>query len=329
MHIASPNLHTVDYAAFANSLAGEGARYSFEEISRIGGGPLPMSAYNHPPWWSNDKTHSHMRKVLEAGYMSKDLDLENHKVSFYRNRVGAQKALVKKQDGHTTEDGQNRRTEGMSKSDFDEGKNSAINRNSSFAHQKPGFGTGQNGIHFEQIVEEFTRRIADGGIEIDKEASVQRGLTTLLKEKLPDYKIQREYNIYNFFPNEMQFVKTRVDIALFNAPETERFAVEIKFPTNGAYPMYMFQCFQDVRFLEQLKDAGFTGGFFLLIASDSNFWRNGGKSGTIYEKFRKKKKMYGEAKDVGDNPEEVCLEGEYLLEWMTIKDSLRYCLIRV
>ena len=319
----------MDYTAFANSLAGDGAKYSFEEISRIGGGPLPASAYNHPAWWSNDKTHSHMRKVLEAGYMSKDLDLKNHKVSFYRDRVGAQEALGKKQKNRRMEDWQNRRIKGMSEADFGEERKFIADRNNDLANQNPDFGTGQNGVYFEQIVEEFTRRIADGSIEIDKEASVQRGLATFLKEKLPDCRIQRECNVYSFFPNEMQFVKTMVDIALFNAPETERFAVEIKFPTNGAYPMYMFQCFKDVRFLEQLKDVGFTGCFFLLIASDSNFWRNGGDSGTIYEKFRKEKKMYGDAKDVGDNPEEVCLEGEYRLGWMTIKDSLRYCLIRV
>ena len=312
----------MDYATFADSLTGEGRRYDFKEIEMAGRGSLPPSAYRYAAWWSNSKTHPLMKKVLEAGYVSEDLDLENQRISFCRDCVRARNALGAKS-------GQNRGAKGTSKDDMESEKRFVGERDGRLANLKPDFVTDGGGIHFERVVEEFTRRIADGSTGIDKEASVQCGLATFLRERLPDYRIRREYNISHFVPDKSRFEKRMVDIVLFNASETERFAVEIKFPTNGAYPMYMFQCFQDVRFLEQLRGAGFTGCFFLLIASDSNFWRNRGKSGTIYEKFRRRRKMYGEAKNVGNNPEKVCLEGEYRLGWMTIKDSLRYCLIRV
>ena len=322
-HIAFPGLHAMDYAAFAGSLTGGGRRYGFREIERTGGGPLPTSAYKYPAWWSNSGTHPLMKRVLEAGYVSKDLDLKNHKISFCRDRAKAQNALGARR-------GQNLGVRGTSRDDTDSEKRFVGERNRLLANLKPDFVTCRGGAHFEHVVEEFAGQIAGGITEIYNEASVQYELAIFLRERLPDYRIQLERNVSYFGLNKRRFEKREMDMVLFNASKTKRFAVEIKFPANGEYPVQMFRCCQDVRFLEQLKEAGFTGGFFLLITPLSNFWRNGGAAGTIYERFRKERELYGEIKNrIGGSKEKVCLKGRHRIGWITIKGSLRYCLIRV
>lgn len=60
-------------------------RMSFHEIERVLGFKLPRSAYQHQAWWSNNPTgHSHSLSWIEAGWRTKDVDIEGRKVTFYR-----------------------------------------------------------------------------------------------------------------------------------------------------------------------------------------------------------------------------------------------------
>lgn len=44
---------------------------------------------------------------------------------------------------------------------------------------------------------------------------------------------------------------------IFNHDKTEKYAIEIKFPTNGQYPEQMFIFCKDIKFLEELKNNDF------------------------------------------------------------------------
>lgn len=44
---------------------------SLAQIERIIGSPLPKSARVHASWWGNDKTHSHARVWMEAGWRAR------------------------------------------------------------------------------------------------------------------------------------------------------------------------------------------------------------------------------------------------------------------
>jgi hypothetical protein len=52
---------------FFNNLNKREISLTFPEIDQIVGG-LPPSAYHHRAWWGNDRSHSHARAWLEAGY---------------------------------------------------------------------------------------------------------------------------------------------------------------------------------------------------------------------------------------------------------------------
>lgn len=60
-------------------------RLSFAEIERILGFPLPRSAYDAQPWWSNTRAgHSQAAAWLDAGWKTAELDLAERRVSFVK-----------------------------------------------------------------------------------------------------------------------------------------------------------------------------------------------------------------------------------------------------
>ncbi len=151
-----------------------------------------------------------------------------------------------------------------------------------------------------------------------------------LREKIPNYKIQLERNVKFFNLEKKNFVKKEIDIVLFNDSQSKKFAIEIKFPVNGEYPIQMFHFCQDVKFLEQLKESGFTDNFFLALTPQSNFWSDHGTKGTIYEKFRKEKELYGEIQNqIGDSTEKVTLNGRHKIDWLSVNDKVRFFVMRV
>ena len=56
------------------------------QIERVVGAPLPASARRHCAWWANERigTHSHARAWLDAGYETRDLDVNGATVEFVR-----------------------------------------------------------------------------------------------------------------------------------------------------------------------------------------------------------------------------------------------------
>lgn len=59
---------------------------SFAKIEQILGGPLPPSAYSYQAWWANQSGggHSQTRGWADAGFETRDLDLEAQSVRFER-----------------------------------------------------------------------------------------------------------------------------------------------------------------------------------------------------------------------------------------------------
>ena len=65
----------------------------FSDIERLLGFPLPRSARIHRPWWANtDHGHVQSRAWLDAGFESRDVDLEAERLEFVRlNAVAPRK----------------------------------------------------------------------------------------------------------------------------------------------------------------------------------------------------------------------------------------------
>ena len=320
-------------------------KIEFKEIEKIIG-KLPPSAYKYKEWWNNHPSHPLMKVSLKNGWRQRNLDLFLKKVGFYQTKKINPKyaaaaiigdnpslyfspttAITKTNEAEETSfDRRQTGAEWIEKSE----RSFKIQRNKQLKQQTPDFTVDGKDIYFEHILDDFASQIAKGKTEIYNEASIQYELAIFLREVIPNYKIQLERNVSYFELNKKHFLKREIDIVLFNTTKTRKFAIEIKTPMSGNYPMEMFYFCQDIKFLEQLKESGFTDNFFLAITPRSNFWGDRGKTGTIYEKFRKEKELYGTIKNqIGDSKEEVTLKGRHKINWLTINDSTRYFVMRV
>lgn len=185
-------------------------------------------------------------------------------------------------------------------------------------------------MDIQSHLQEFIKKISDNEIEIYNEPSIQYELAIFLRQKLPDYKIQLERNIGYFNLNKNNFEKKEIDIVIFDKDKKERLAIEIKFPTNGQYPEQMFSFVKDIKFLEELREAGFQNNIFIAFTNDSNFWTSEGKKEGIYDLFRVQKKLYGQIqKPTGSKDKIIILKGNYAINWKEANCSIKYFSIQI
>lgn len=103
------------------------------------------------------------------------------------------------------------------------------------------------------LLEEFVDLIRNEEVEVYNEFSLQHELGIFLRAKLTGNKVQFERNV-KFF-GITGTVKHEIDIVIYN--ENEKYAIELKYPLNGQYPEQMYSFVKDIKFMEQLKEAGF------------------------------------------------------------------------
>jgi len=177
---------------------------------------------------------------------------------------------------------------------------------------------------------EFVQKIIRKEIEIYNEASIQYELAIFLRNNLPDYKIQLERNVNYFKLIKNNFIKKEIDIVIFNHDKTQKSAIEIKFPTNGQYPEQMFSFCKDIKFLEQLKNKGFSNNVFICFANDERFWNGNAEENTIYRFFRKSEPITGLIqKPTGGKDEKFHIEGSYVAKWQPIDNLVKHFIIQV
>ena len=102
--------------------------------------------------------------------------------------------------------------------------------------------------------------------KIYNEFSLQHELGIFLRDEIkkldPNFKVQFERNVKDFYSDiryddklleDGDFVKHEMDIVIFKDFEenSEKYAIELKFPTNGAYPKRMYQFIEDIQFMEE------------------------------------------------------------------------------
>lgn len=124
------------------------------------------------------------------------------------------------------------------------------------------------------MVNFLTNEVATGKVEVYNEFSLQHELGIYLRDQLknnPDYKVQFERNTKYFFKAK-GLEKHEIDITIFNSDKTKKYAIELKYPRNGAYPKTMFDFCKDIKFMEQCKQNGFTKTFCLTLV-DVGFGR--------------------------------------------------------
>ena len=309
----------VSYGNFGDFLQKQNIKsikIKFSEIEDICKGRLPHSAYLYHAWWSNSDSHPLMKVVLSKSWFSSDLDLKNQTVRLNKGRTQKPKMKnnYKKEKIHINSrpilDLKNKPANTALVNDYD-------------------FISDNKKILFHDLLNEFVKEISLKKIEVYNEASIQHELALLLRKNLNDYKVQFERNVSAFGLNKQIFVKKEIDLVIFKKDKSEAYAIEIKFPRQKAYPNQMLMICEDIKFLEQLKNANFTKCFFLAFADDGNFWNDKGGR-TIYQKFRKEKRLEGKFEGkINGKHIKLNFDSSYRINWKSIDECTRYFLVTV
>ena len=180
----------------------------------------------------------------------------------------------------------------------------------------------------KSLVFSFFEAFPTQGIEIYNEFSLQHELGLFLRNKLPEYKIQFERNVL-YFGIGKKTSKKEIDIVVFRPDKSERYAIELKYPQNGQYPEQMFSFVKDLKFMEELKENGFTNTYAVTLVGDRPFYEGAVNEG-IYRYFRREYSVYGTIqKPTGKRDEVISLTGIHRFEWDRLSDGRRFYVIEI
>lgn len=88
---------------------------------------------------------------------------------------------------------------------------------------------------------------------------------------------------------------------------------------------------QDIKFMEELKESGFTKTAVVALVSNSPFYEGRSNQG-IYRYFREEYRVYGEIyKPTGamKGKESIVLKGQYNFKWQSLEDNKKYFMIEI
>jgi hypothetical protein len=185
-------------------------------------------------------------------------------------------------------------------------------------------------LELKGLVLDFFRLAKQQDIEIYNEFSLQHELGIYLRSLLPFHKVQFERNV-SYFTSDNKTVKKEIDITIFNEDKSEKYAIELKCPLNGQYPEQMYSFVKDIKFMEQLKERGFTKNCCVTLVSDKPFYQGKGNEG-IYKFFREEYSVYGsifKPTGIGKNEDSITLSGKYDFIWQDLSDDRKYYIIEI
>lgn len=175
-------------------------------------------------------------------------------------------------------------------------------------------------MNISQLINQFMNLVATREVEVYNEFSLQHELGIFLRANITGYKVQFERNT-KFFGIQGP-VKHEIDIVIYN--ESERYALELKYPLNGQYPEQMFSFVKDIKFMEEMKEAGFSAAYCLTLVKDKNFYY-GQKQDGVYAFFRGGESVHGLiCKPTGKKDEQIMVNGVYDICWKSCGNMKYY-----
>lgn len=200
-------------------------------------------------------------------------------------------------------------------------------------------------LELKELIEQFLKQSeADlGFLEYTEPTGLRRTLVSFLKEHLgaTQYRVkpgmnESEQSVYdiNITSGKNEFVKMYMDVYIHQQEGEERYCIELKQPSNDAVPDRIFQTFEDVNFLEELRfDAEFSEVALLFVTDSKVFMDDPGKKKEgIYKYFRKETRICqpdpSEMQDfIMKNYKLLNIRGNYTFQWRKLGDQYFYFVI--
>lgn len=185
-------------------------------------------------------------------------------------------------------------------------------------------------LDLNKLVDKFFLYVETERIEIYNEFSLQHELGIFLRGEIEGYIIQFERNV-SYFSIINKTIKKEIDISIFSKNKADKYAIELKHPLNGQYPEQMYSFVKDIKFMEELKESGFTKTAVVVLVSDRPFYEGRSNSG-IYKYFREEYRVYGDVyKPTGrlKGIEFISLKGAYNFSWQSASEGRKYFMIEI
>lgn len=179
------------------------------------------------------------------------------------------------------------------------------------------------------MIERFVDVVRTDRSHIYNEFSLQHELGIFIRTQFPEYLVRFERNVSSLFDGSRPFEKREIDIAIFSPDGKDRkYAIELKYPRNGQHPEQMFSFCKDIKFAEELRDAGFSSTAVVIFAEDRLFYE--GSPAGIYGLFRAGHPIHGRIqKPTGARDAYVDIEGSYIARWHNVIDDLMFCVVEI
>lgn len=146
-------------------------------------------------------------------------------------------------------------------------------------------------LGLKELIEQFLKQSeADSEFELYNEAGLQHELALFLRNRFAgtNYRLQLERNVVDLgIPLQSNaFYKSEMDIYIYERGGDERYCIELKSPTHGAIPRRMYQTFEDIKFLEDLKFKAMFVRVALIFITPQQGFREAPEKEGIYRYFR-------------------------------------------
>lgn len=189
------------------------------------------------------------------------------------------------------------------------------------------------------LIEKFRDYCENRSWKFDNHSSeftFQFRLCRFIEIQEPKNKIELESNInrYNIF----NLIKKEIDIDILTS-KNEKIALEIKYLRDkGSYNIGMYKFCEDIKFVEELIENGFDGGYAILFTTIQDIYTEpkrklnpkNKENLILYESFRKKFKISNEISiKTGKMNTSLTLKGSYKLEWHDFNKDIKACLIKI
>ena len=194
-------------------------------------------------------------------------------------------------------------------------------------------------LELKELIEQFLKQSeADPEFELYNEAGLQHELALFLRKQFERtrYRTQLERNVddIGISLGEDEFPKREIDIYIYERGGNERYCIELKFPTRGAFPRRMYQTFEDVNFIEYLKYKASFSGVALLFMTPLGGFLEGRDNAGIYKYFREDKCIrqpdYNLLQEFLQNKEKykpLNIQGQYKFGWAKFRAKYHYFVI--
>ena len=162
------------------------------------------------------------------------------------------------------------------------------------------------------------------------EAELQLMLGWHFMKYLPRYKIEVERPIGVYGIND-KLNKKEIDIVLIDTENDDKYVIELKchFARQSAYNKRIHFTFKDVEFLEGLKETGVFKKMISVCFTNSHYYYEiPDGSNAQYSDFRRFHRI-NRGRYTLTNEYDVNIKNDYKINWIKLKDKMRYYVLEI